>query len=205
MVWLVARAADAYFYCIKTTALHFRWQCVGADLPRKSWITKFDRNLALHIHQKLTHFGMLSSLLGDFMVWLVARAADTYFHYIKTTVLHFRWHIRSKIGQIWLHQISPKFVFEIFSGILLQTEKNLALQYLLFEVKKWMKQRNGHFTHSMPPRLAPKANRCQKRKRSRLGYRSVSCNPSYWEAGLLGCLEDNEPWGGRFWLTQHLH
>ena len=123
MVWLVARAADTYFYCIKTTVLHFKWQPIGTDLPHKSWVTKFDRNLALHIHQKLTHFGMLSSFLGDFMVWLVARAPDTYFYFIKTTVLHFRWHIGSKIGQIWLHQISPKFVFEIFSGIWYQQKR----------------------------------------------------------------------------------
>ena len=26
-----------------------------------------------------------------------------------------------------------------------------------------------------------------------------------WEAGLLGCLEDKEPRGGHFWLTQHPH
>ena len=124
MVWLVARAADTYFYYIKTTVLHFRWQPVGADLPHKPWVTKFDRNLALHIHQKLTHFSMLSSFLGDFMVWLVARAPDTYLFYIKTIVFHFRWHIGSKIGQIWLF---PKICFWDFQWHLFVKEKSLAL------------------------------------------------------------------------------
>ena len=64
MVWLVARPANTYFYYIKTTVIHFRWQSIGADLALKSWVTKFDQNLALTYPSEIDPFWYAYQLFG---------------------------------------------------------------------------------------------------------------------------------------------
>ena len=120
-----------------------------------TWISNFDRILVLNMNQKLSHFGELNSCLGDLRIWLVPEIADTPCPSIKMTVVHFRRHIGSQIGQIWLYQISQKLFFEIFSVILWETTLSLALQYWVCDVKKRLRQQNRDFTHSLTPRSAP--------------------------------------------------
>ena len=45
----------------------------------------------------------------------------------------------------------------------------------------------------------------QKHKFRQAGIRGGCCNRNYCEGGFRGFLEDKEPWGGRFGLTQRPH
>ena len=75
----------------------------------------FGRILVMKMHQKLSHFGQLNDCFSIPEVWLRPDTVATTWHIIKTTVVDFKSHIKSLIGQIWLTEISWNRYFEVFS------------------------------------------------------------------------------------------
>ena len=67
------------------------------------------------MHQKLSHFGQLNDCFSIPEVWLRPDTVATPWHIIKPTVVDFKSHIKSLIGQIWLTEISWNRYFEVFS------------------------------------------------------------------------------------------